>query len=343
METYNIQGVEIFSVGKWNGDEYTHDDLQGMVVAFEENKVAVRPFLKLGHDDDQKLLQNDGLPAAGWIDRVYLYGDKLIADFSSIPKKIFELITSKAYRKVSSEIYWNVKIGDKTYKRMLGAVALLGADTPGVMNLNDILGMYSKVKGDERHCYELKHASFGEKETPVQKTESEIKLELDLKAKADENEQLKKDYSKSVEDQKAKEKEIEQLRADKLAADRRASDLAAESEKTKREQFTSELVSQKLCSVAMKPYVMELLGEEKKEYAFGDKKLSKQDVVSEMLKLFKAATEVNFVESSKTGKEDDDKRKLELEQDAEIKKYASEHKITYGQATKAILAQQKKK
>ena len=71
----NISGVEIFSCGEWNGDEYTIDDLNSIVSTFEETKVGVRPYLKLGHDEEQKLLQEDGLPAAGWVDRIYVKGE----------------------------------------------------------------------------------------------------------------------------------------------------------------------------------------------------------------------------------------------------------------------------
>ena len=142
-QTYKQTGVEIFSVGNWNGDDYTIEDLNTMVAAFEETKQGAQPFLKLGHDPKQKLIQADGLPAAGWIERIYVRGNKLFADFTDIPKKVYDLIQAKAYKKVSSEIFWNIKVGEKTYKRMLAAVALLGADTPGVMNLNDILAMYS--------------------------------------------------------------------------------------------------------------------------------------------------------------------------------------------------------
>ena len=209
METFNIPGVEIFSVGTWNGDEYSIEDLQGMVQAFEKHKTTVRPFLKLGHDEDQTLLQKDGYPAAGWIDRLYIAGEKLVADFSSIPKTIYQLITNKAYRNVSSEIYCNVNIGEESHKYMLGAVALLGADTPGVMNLSDILGMYTKMKSDDIRIYNLT-APFGgaTKESVMGKTEAELKLEAEMEA-------IKKDFSKSQEEAKAKDAELIALRAEK--------------------------------------------------------------------------------------------------------------------------------
>jgi hypothetical protein len=321
VETYNITGVEIFSSGVWNGDEYSLEDLQGMVEAFEKNKVAVRPFLKLGHDDDQKLIQNDGLPAAGWIDRLYILGEKLVADFSSIPKKIFDLISNKAYRKVSSEIYWNVQIGEQYYKHMLGAVALLGADTPAVMNLNDILGLYTKVNSEDKRSYEI-NFTF-KKETTV-----------------DEIEQIKKDYAKTQEDLKSNQAELDALRLQKEELEKKNLELVIESNKARIDKFTTELVSQKLASPAMKPFIEAILDVDKKEYSFNDKQLSKEEVISEMLKLFKAASEVNFLESSLVGVEN--KVDSDKETDEKIKQYALDHKISYGQAAKAVLSQQNK-
>ena len=333
METFNIPGVEIFSVGTWNGDEYSIEDLQGMVQAFEKHKTTVRPFLKLGHDEDQTLLQKDGYPAAGWIDRLYIAGEKLVADFSSIPKTIYQLITNKAYRNVSSEIYCNVNIGEESHKYMLGAVALLGADTPGVMNLSDILGMYTKMKSDDIRIYNLT-APFGgaTKESVMGKTEAELKLEAEMEA-------IKKDFSKSQEEAKAKDAELIALRAEKELFAKKEKELQDKATEAKVELFTTDLVTQKLSSVAMKPYVVALLSQEVKEYSFGEKKLSREEVITEMLKLFKAHAEVNFVESSSVGV--DDKKNSDKETDDKIKAYAAEKKISYGQAAKFIISQQK--
>lgn len=340
MKTNEIKGVEIFSAGTWNGDTYSIDDLKGMVEAFDKNKVAVRPFLKLGHDENQTLLQKDGYPAAGWIDRLYIMGEKLVADFSSIPQTIYDLITAKAYRNVSSEIYCNVSIGDESYKYMLGAVALLGADTPGVMNLSDIMAMYSKLVGNDIRIYNLT-APFGceIKESAMGKTEAELKLEADLAEKAKEIEAIKKDFSKSQDEAKAKDAELIALRAEKELFVKKELELQQEATKAKIEKFTTELVSQQLASAAMKPYVSALLETEKKEYSFDDKQLSKEDVVLEMLKLFKAYAEVNFVENSTAGA--NDKKDTDKETHESILAYAAEHKVSYGQATKAIISQKK--
>ena len=138
-ETKDINGVQIFSVGKWNGDEYTKDDIDSIVSAFNATKNEIRPYLKLGHDDGQKLVQKDGFPAMGWIENLRCVGETLVADFKKLPSKIYDLIVAGAYSRVSSEIFFNIKIKDKTYSRVLKAVAILGGDTPAVQNLSDIL------------------------------------------------------------------------------------------------------------------------------------------------------------------------------------------------------------
>lgn len=140
--SFSINGLEIFAVGKWNGDSYTQKDLEAMVASFD--KVGFAPPLKLGHTEDQKFLQKDGLPAAGWVDRIYVKGDKLLADVSRIPKKVYALLKNGAYRHVSSEIYWNLKRGDSVFSRVLKAVALLGVETPAVSGLSPIDAMLSQ-------------------------------------------------------------------------------------------------------------------------------------------------------------------------------------------------------
>ena len=66
--TYEIKDVEIFSTGTWNKDKYTLKDLENIVSSFGE--VGFQPPLKLGHTEKQKLIQADGLPAAGWAQKL---------------------------------------------------------------------------------------------------------------------------------------------------------------------------------------------------------------------------------------------------------------------------------
>lgn len=142
-DTKNIKGVEIFAAGTWNGDAYTDSDLDTLVNAFKATKDALKPYLKLGHSEDQTLLAEDSLPAAGWVANIYRVGHKLLADFCDIPNKIADLIKAKAYKRVSSEIFVNVNVNGKKYPYALKAVALLGGETPAVQTLDDIHALYA--------------------------------------------------------------------------------------------------------------------------------------------------------------------------------------------------------
>lgn len=144
LRTVSIHGVEIFAAGTWNGHEYTNADLDAMVSAFSELRGKLDPPVKLGHDDGQKLLQQDGYPAAGWVSALRRTGDKLVADLRDVPAKLAELIKAGAYRKVSAEIYWNYKEAGKTYRRVLKAIALLGGDIPAVSSIGDIRALYGE-------------------------------------------------------------------------------------------------------------------------------------------------------------------------------------------------------
>lgn len=353
-ELKNIKGVEIFSVGQWNGDVYTAEDLDEMVRAFNEMRDTLKPALKLGHTDKQKLIQQDGMPAAGWIGGLYRLGQKLVADFVDIPEKIFELIENKAYRKVSSEIYWNIDINGKQYRRMLSAVALLGADMPAVTNLRDILALYG-LTGDaaEIKSYATdpdgliikQYTTDSGEQTEVHhmaKTEAEIKLELELKAAQDKAAALeveKKNFAKEADDAKAlaasKDAELKKHQVEAAARTAEAQKQAAEAEIDK---TLTELSSEKLVTPAMKPYVRALLGEEKKEYSIKvkdeEKKLSKAELLKEALKLHSAATEVNFEESSEEGDEQANKGDGALNE--KIEKYMADNKCSYGIAYRAV-------
>lgn len=143
-ETYSLSNVPIFSAGTWHGDVYSEPDLDAIVESFQV--VGFKPPIKLGHSEKQKLLQEAGLPSAGWIERVYRSGKILFADFSNIPKKIFQLLERKAYGPVSVELFWNYKDtkNGKTWPRVLRAVALLGADIPEVTTIDGTLSLFDE-------------------------------------------------------------------------------------------------------------------------------------------------------------------------------------------------------
>lgn len=354
----SIKGVEIFAAGEWNGDKYSISDLDEMVRAFAETAKTWRPALKLGHDDRQTLLQSDGLPAAGWVGNLYRKGDKLVADFIDLPEKIYDLVKQGAYKRVSSEIYWNATVNGKAYGRVLGAVALLGADMPGVQCLNDIFQMYD-AKCGELHSYELDRKRFT---IEIDKSDLEIKgeskmteqEEKDLKAKLEAEEKKNLAFEAA---QSAKDAEIAELKKNSDEQAVKLSEFSAKAEAAELAAQVTELVSEKLVTPAMKPYVAELLGAEKKEYAVAlepkkdkagkevtaePKKFSnKAGLLKEILKLHKATVStVNVEENSEDIDADESEGDDEKALNEKIEKYAEEHKISYKAAYKAISAEQ---
>lgn len=138
--THELTGVEVFDVGTWNGREWTDADLDQMVANFAALGLDVP--IKIGHSDDQELLASEGLPAAGWITRLYRKGSKLAADIEDVPDEVYRLLLAKAYRNVSAEVWEKVRYGERTYENVLAAVAFLGAELPAVTTLGDILERY---------------------------------------------------------------------------------------------------------------------------------------------------------------------------------------------------------
>ncbi len=131
--------AEIFSTGTWNGDTFTEQDLQELAANFGRLRGDLKPPLKFGHDEGQTLTgQSDGDPALGWVEALRVSGGKLIATFAGVPELVYQAIRQGRYRRVSSEIYFNLRRGGETLGKVLKAVALLGADLPAVTNLQDL-------------------------------------------------------------------------------------------------------------------------------------------------------------------------------------------------------------
>lgn len=147
----SVRNVEIFKAGTWNGDTYSVDDLRRMVSAFAALHGRIDPPLKLGHSSDafnQSLAlkmgvapemltgeRGKGAIALGWVEALRLDDDTLVADFAYVPEGIASLIEQRGYRKISSEIMYNVTEDGVTYARVLAGVALLGAEIPAVSQI----------------------------------------------------------------------------------------------------------------------------------------------------------------------------------------------------------------
>ncbi|HEV8655641.1 MAG TPA: phage protease [Candidatus Limnocylindria bacterium] len=146
LETRNLKGVEILDIGTWQTSTgeftVTEADLSGYVSAFDATKDTLKIPAKLGHDQGQRLLQQDGYPAAGWLERLYVEGTKLCGDFAKVPAKVADLIEAGGYRKVSAEIWHDVTVGAQNFAALLMGVAFLGEDAPAVTTLDDIIELY---------------------------------------------------------------------------------------------------------------------------------------------------------------------------------------------------------
>jgi len=179
-KAFDVLDVPIFKTGNWNGAPVTDNDLDEIVRSFAEIGGTIKPYLKLGHDKGQRLVQENGYPAAGWITNVKRVGDEIWADFKQVPEKIKSLMDLKAYGRISSEIYHNLKSGDKVYPRVLKAAALLGGDTPAINTLDDFIDLYQESEIDAEIIvydnYEVKKMDEGNKDLEMKLKEYELAI-----------------------------------------------------------------------------------------------------------------------------------------------------------------------
>ena len=220
--TRNLVSIEVFATGNHRGDPYTEADLDNMVRAHAEIGGHIKPYLKLGHSKNQALVQADGWPAAGWVTNVKRSGQKLLADIRGVPRKIAELIDLGGYKRVSSEVYWDLKVGDKTFPRVLRAVAMLGANTPVVKNLDDIRALYA-AEGNDYSEPKAQTAEVRVYSVDTDRKEEDMLEIEELKAKLADTEAKVKNYAegeakKSAEQKAALEKAVTDAKAEVDAA-----------------------------------------------------------------------------------------------------------------------------
>lgn len=126
----DVLNVEVFRVGQWNGERFGTSDLDSMVSAF--GRVGYTPPVKLGHDD------SPGAMAFGWVSNLRRVGDKLLANLVDVPDSLIAMIRAKRYDSVSVEIFNDLVRDGVKFVRALKAIAILGAQIPGVSGLRPI-------------------------------------------------------------------------------------------------------------------------------------------------------------------------------------------------------------
>jgi hypothetical protein len=307
-KTFSLDNVEIFEVGKWNGDKYSEKDLDDMVAAFQDTREALKPHVKLGHSNKQDLLQKDGYPSAGWITDLKRVGKKLVAKIEGIPEKIYGLIQSKAYGRISSEIFWNLSINGKKHRRALKAIALLGADTPEVHSLNDFINLYTENYDAELKIYYNKDTDMSD-DNKVKNLETQLnEYKLKLSEAQKENEELR-EYSAKIE----YEKELTEIKS----------------------YFNQKLEEGKITPKQFDYYVALSVGNKEVKTYTNDKA---QKIEGNCFDLVKGIIEngTKQVDFSENSQHKEVEKKPEMSDDdklvSRIKEYMSKHNVSYNEA-----------
>ncbi len=349
VKTYKLKGVEVFSTGTWNDTPHDLNSLNAMVDAFNQTKGGWRPFLKLGHDPKQKIagkVLDSGAPAIGWVDRLYVVGTKLLADFDYVNEKVYKMIKARAYRKVSCEIYYGLEFGGTKYSHLLSAVSLLGAEQPGVMNLDEILGSYQFPDHPQTELFAImkKQDTFKEYSTTFElETQGDSPMADDKSVElAAQIETQKQEFAAKQAEVEAKDAEIVELKKFKEEAEAAKLKAELEAQDAKRAAFVTSLESKKLLTPATKLLVEQLVSD-KKEFSMGDKPASREEVLESLLKLSLEAGKVNLVEGSQAEYAKKDQKSKDEDDDAAIKDFMKKEGCSYAQAYKAVMKKNKAK
>ena len=148
---FTFEAIPVFKAGTWKGREYSIADLDEIVrntnSLIKSNKHT--PPLKLGHNEAQELLKNDGLPNAGFGVNFYRNGSTIFCEFADMPQMVADLVQAKRYSEVSIELYDDFVHPDtqENIGLVIRAIALLGADIPAVKGLGDIHKIFHSEGG----------------------------------------------------------------------------------------------------------------------------------------------------------------------------------------------------
>ena len=345
IQTFNIQDIEIFSTGVWNGDKYTSKDLDQIVDSFD--KVGFDPPLKLGHDENKR----DGQPKFGIITALKRAGEKILADFSEIPQALYEAMKRKNYDRVSSEIYFNYSEKGKILPRVLKAVALLGADIPAVTNLEAIAGLYNQ---DSSHTKWVRYEfdkNFRQEATMHNDGDEARKREIkEYKEKLKAAEEKGKKFSDENDLLKDANKELEENKKDVTAR------LMKQEEISKAKNIENTVEKLKIEGKVLPKFERELkklmqsANTETKVYCYTETKDAKETSIEltqmEMIeKIFSNMPKlVHFKELSiDKGENNEDYTDPGVEVDRRTKEYMKEKSLkSYSEACKVVLSRDEK-
>jgi hypothetical protein len=183
LETVRIE-LEIFSTGTQKGQNISVADLEEIVKATNEfrNDTGNEPYNKISHEDGNPILDNMAL---GWVDKLYVKGQKLMAECYQVPKKFAQMIQSGAFKKRSIELYNALTHKGIYYGKVLKAIAHFGTNIPEVSNLNDAVTVIYSADNYKTEFYSLDSLSEGknEKEQKMETPENNAPSTDDVKDK----------------------------------------------------------------------------------------------------------------------------------------------------------------
>jgi len=363
-QTYELKDIEIFSIGEWKGDKYTDKDLDDIVNNTNEIINELKPKVKLGHDEKQELLQRTGLPAGGWITKLKRAGDKILVDIKEVPKVLYQLIKNGAYKRISSEIISNYTEPStkKIYKKVLSAIAFLGADLPAVTNLKDIAALYDVDEKAKLIIYEKKST----KKVEIKKKGVEYTMVNGVKVTEFDNKKFI-----AVEDFEKLEKEKEALGKEKEVAEEYKVKFEAEQKKAKDAEEQISKISKEKREAEIKTFVdahcsekdmrflpkqkevlmtlIESTSDEKKIKFTVDNKeteLSQRELLVKFIELQPNFSDSIFAELSKGEEEKEEGKDKLTPEEKKVQKYMAENKgVSYREAVLAVLktTEEKKK
>lgn len=164
LQTTGINAVEIFSEGAHGNDFYSRSDLQAMVDAID--KLGFQPPIKLIEDGIEKRIF--GAPALGYVSRIYRQGSKLLADLTGVPAKFAEIIKSRKYQKLGTEIFWQYRdeCTGKTWPRVLRAVTF-AVENLRLDSLAAIESMFTNSTAAQVYAEKREFRTYSQTEEPM--------------------------------------------------------------------------------------------------------------------------------------------------------------------------------
>ena len=358
-QTYELKDVEVFGIGEWKGQKITDEDIDDIVNGTNEIIDKLKPKVKLGHDDKQVLLQRTGYPAGGWITKLKRSGDKILVDIKEVPKVLYQLIKNGAYKRISSEILsgYTEPSTKKIYKKVLSAIAFLGADLPAVTNLKDIAALYDADENANLIIYEKEEKKTTQKVEKKRKetyimpngikiTEVEGKkfVAVEDYEKVTKEAEDNKDYKVKFEAEEKKSKESEE-KLGKISKEKREAEIKTFVDAHCSEKDMRFLPKQKEVLMAL---VESTFDEKKIKFTVDNKEteLSQRELLEKFIELQPNFSDSIFAELSKGEEEKEEGKDKLTPEEKKVQKYMDEHKeATYREAVLAVLdsTEEKKK